>query len=82
VVGVSHPAQGEEVAAVVVLKPGATITADELRSYVKGQVAAYKYPRHVWFVTTLPKGPTGKILKREIEVPASVQVAGSDGSAS
>ena len=45
-------------------------------------MAAYKYPRHVWFVTTLPKGPTGKILKREIEVPASVQVAGSDGSTS
>jgi long-chain acyl-CoA synthetase len=82
VVGVSHPALGEEVAAAVVLKPGATITADELRDYVKGQVAAYKYPRHVWFVQTLPKGPTGKLLKREIDVPASVQVAGPDRSAS
>ena len=36
----------------------------------KEQVAAYKYPRHVLFVDALPKGPTGKILKREIEVPA------------
>jgi acyl-coenzyme A synthetase/AMP-(fatty) acid ligase len=36
----------------------------------------------VWFVTTLPKGPTGKILKREIEVPASVYDAGPDRSAS
>jgi len=33
-------------------------------------VAAYKYPRHVWFLPELPKGPTGKILKREIQPPA------------
>jgi long-chain acyl-CoA synthetase len=32
-------------------------------------VAAYKYPRHIWFVDELPKGPTGKILKREISIP-------------
>ena len=43
--------------------------ADELRDFVKERVAAYKYPRNVWFVDELPKGPTGKILKREIEVP-------------
>ena len=72
VIGVPHPQLGEEVAAAVALKPGATITTDELRSHVKSQVAAYKYPRHVWFVESLPKGPTGKILKREIEVPESV----------
>ena len=35
-------------------------------------MAAYKYPRKVWFLNELPKGPTGKILKREIEVPDSV----------
>ena len=52
------------------LKPGATVTVDELRAYVKAQVAAYKYPRHVWFVDALPKGATGKILKREIAPPA------------
>ena len=44
----------------------------ELRDYVKARVAAYKYPRHVWLVDALPKGPTGKILKREIQVPADV----------
>ena len=53
-------------------KPGATPTPEELRDYVKEQVAAYKYPRHVWLVDALPKGPTGKILKREIDVPAEV----------
>ena len=36
---------------------------------MKERVAAYKYPRVVWIVDELPKGPTGKILKREIEVP-------------
>ena len=66
VIGVPHATLGEEVGAAVALKPGATATPDELRDYVKAQVAAYKYPRHVWLVDALPKGPTGKILKREI----------------
>ena len=42
---------------------------EELREFVKERVAAYKYPRHVWLVDALPKGPTGKILKREIVAP-------------
>jgi long-chain acyl-CoA synthetase len=69
VIGLPHPSLGEEVGAAVALKPGATITAGELRDYVKAQVAAYKYPRHVWIVDALPKGATGKILKREIVPP-------------
>ncbi len=69
VIGVPHATHGEEVAAAVALKAGAEATADELREYVKARVAAYKYPRHVWFVDALPKGPTGKILKREIVAP-------------
>jgi long-chain acyl-CoA synthetase len=69
VIGMPHAELGEEVGAAVVLKPGASVTADELRAIVKAQVAAYKYPRRVWFVEALPKGPTGKILKREITVP-------------
>ena len=69
VVGMPHPELGEEVGAAVALKPGATVTPDELRGYVKSQVAAYKYPRRVWIVDALPKGPTGKILKSEITVP-------------
>src|SRR5580692_9357950 len=69
VIGLPHPALGEEVAAAVALKPGAAITAEELRAYVKGQVAAYKYPRHVWIVDSLPKGATGKIQKRDIVIP-------------
>jgi long-chain acyl-CoA synthetase len=75
VIGVPHDELGEEVAAVVALKEGQQAGADELREHVKEQVAAYKYPRKVYFVDELPKGPTGKILKREIQVPAGEQVA-------
>jgi long-chain acyl-CoA synthetase len=67
VVGMPDPTHGEEVGAAVVLRDGATATADDLREHVKSQLAAYKYPRRVWFVEELPKGPTGKILKRQIK---------------
>ncbi len=69
VLGVPHDEYGEEVGAAVALKDGATATPEELRDFVKEQVAAYKYPRQVWLVDDLPKGPTGKILKREITPP-------------
>jgi long-chain acyl-CoA synthetase len=39
---------------------------------VKQRIAAYKYPRVVWIVDELPKGPTGKILRREIEIPEGI----------
>jgi long-chain acyl-CoA synthetase len=71
VIGIPHPELGEEVGAAVALKPGATATEAEIRDHVKSNVAAYKYPRHVWFVDELPKGATGKILKREILPPAA-----------
>ena len=70
VVGVPHNELGEEVAAAVALKDGEQVEVDELRAFVKEQVAAYKYPRQIWLVDELPKGPTGKILKREISPPA------------
>jgi long-chain acyl-CoA synthetase len=69
VVGVPDDALGEEVGAAVVLKKGQALDADELKAWIKEQVAAYKYPRRIWFLDELPKGPTGKVLKREIEVP-------------
>jgi long-chain acyl-CoA synthetase len=75
VIGVPDASLGEEVAAVVALREGAGCSADELRAYVKERVAAYKYPRRVWLVDELPKGPTGKILKREIRLPAGASAA-------
>ena len=69
VIGMPHPSLGEEVAAVVVAKEGETLDVDDVKAFVKGQVAGYKYPRVVWLVDELPKGPTGKILKRELAIP-------------
>ncbi|MEV7384232.1 long-chain-fatty-acid--CoA ligase [Streptomyces lydicus] len=69
VIGLPDPDLGEEVGAAVVLKPGAQATAEELREFVKSRVAAYIYPRKVWITEALPKGPTGKIIKREVVPP-------------
>jgi long-chain acyl-CoA synthetase len=69
VIGIPHAELGEEVAAIVALKHGVDTSPADLRDFVKQRVAAYKYPRRVWLVDELPKGPTGKILKREIEPP-------------
>ncbi|HET8639843.1 MAG TPA: long-chain fatty acid--CoA ligase [Solirubrobacterales bacterium] len=71
VVGIPHDQWGEEIGAAVVLMEGEELAPEEVSSYVKERLAAYKYPRLVWFLDELPKGPTGKILKREIEVPAA-----------
>jgi long-chain acyl-CoA synthetase len=71
VLGIPHDEWGEEIGAAVVLHDGEELAAEEISAYVKDRIAAYKYPRVVWFVDELPKGPTGKILKREIETPVS-----------
>ncbi|HEX5762404.1 MAG TPA: long-chain fatty acid--CoA ligase [Solirubrobacterales bacterium] len=71
VVGVHSDEWGEEIGAAVVPHAGEELSAEEVSAYVKDRIAAYKYPRLVWFLDDLPKGPTGKILKREIEVPAT-----------
>jgi long-chain acyl-CoA synthetase len=73
VIAVPDEEWGEEVGAAVVLKEGEHVDAEALRAFVKEQVASYKYPRRLWFVEELPKGPTGKLLKREIVVPAEVR---------
>jgi long-chain acyl-CoA synthetase len=69
VVGLPHDQWGEEIGAAVVLHDGEVLAPQEVSEYVKERIAAYKYPRVVWFVGELPKGPTGKILKREIQPP-------------
>jgi long-chain acyl-CoA synthetase len=66
VVGVADPRLGEEVKAYIELKPGLSATEDELIAFTKERLAAYKYPRHVEFRAALPKGPTGKILKKDL----------------
>ncbi len=71
VVGVPDKYRGETVKAYVSLKPGATVTEEELIGFCKQQMAAYKYPRSIEFVEDLPKTTTGKILRRELRDPAS-----------
>ncbi|WP_125611567.1 long-chain-fatty-acid--CoA ligase [Specibacter cremeus] len=72
VVGRVDELHGEEIVAVVTLKADAGADHDAvsaaIREFVKERVAAYKFPRRVVIVDALPKGPTGKILKREINV--------------
>ncbi|MCW2802474.1 MAG: putative long-chain fatty-acid--CoA ligase [Propionibacteriaceae bacterium] len=67
VFGVPDPQHGEEIAALVTLREGGAVTEDELRDWVKERIAVYKYPRIIRF-GPLPKGPTGKILKRAIKL--------------
>jgi long-chain acyl-CoA synthetase len=69
VIGIVHDSLGEEVGAAVVLKAGIAAAAEDLRQFVRGRVAAYKYPRRIWFVDSLPTGPTGKLLRRKVKPP-------------
>ena len=69
VIGIPDDSLGEEIGAAVALKDGHQVDGEELQSFAKDRLAAYKYPRAVWIVEELPKGPTGKILRREVSPP-------------
>jgi acyl-CoA synthetase (AMP-forming)/AMP-acid ligase II len=69
VFGIPDDRWGEAVKAVVVLKAGASATADDIIDQCRKQLAGYKKPSFVDFVDALPKGSTGKILKRELQAP-------------
>ncbi|GAA2440296.1 class I adenylate-forming enzyme family protein [Actinomadura vinacea] len=67
VIGVPHEALGEEVGAVVRLRPGTTLTPDELRAFLGERIAAFKIPQHLWFrEEELPRNPGGKLLKTRL----------------
>ncbi len=63
VIGKPDERLGEEVVAVVALREGASLSAEEIIAYCRERLAAYKYPREIRFMAELPKGPSGKILK-------------------
>ncbi len=69
VIGLPHDSLGEEIGAAVALRSGQTATPEELRDFVKARLAAYKYPRQIWMVDELPKGPTGKVMRRLVKAP-------------
>jgi long-chain acyl-CoA synthetase len=67
VIGVPHPVLGEEVGAVVVLRPGKDVDADELGRFVGERLAAFNVPSRYWFrADPLPRNPAGKVLKRQL----------------
>jgi acyl-CoA synthetase (AMP-forming)/AMP-acid ligase II len=66
VIGVPDEEWGESVKAVVVLKPGMSATEQEIIDTARANLASYQKPRSVEFVDSLPKAPTGKILKRDL----------------
>ena len=66
VIGVPDERLGEEIKAFIVLKTGASLTADELIAWCRDEIAAFKYPRYVEFRESLPIGPTGKVVKRHL----------------
>ncbi len=71
VVAVPDDLYGEQVGAGVALREGSTTTVEDIIEFTRERIAAYKYPRTVWLLDELPKGPTGKILRREVRPPAA-----------
>jgi long-chain acyl-CoA synthetase len=72
VVGLPHPTLGEEVAAVIVLRPGRTIEAEEVTRHVAQRLARFSAPTRIFFRSTpLPRNPQGKLLKRDLRTSLS-----------
>ncbi len=66
VIGVDDPEFGQRLAAYVVLRADVALTEEEVKEFVKRNLARYKVPREVHFLSELPRNPTGKVLKREL----------------
>jgi long-chain acyl-CoA synthetase len=67
VIGVPHEVHGQDIVALVVAAAEGAVDPDALKAFARDRLASYKYPRHVMLVEALPKGPTGKISKRQID---------------
>jgi acyl-CoA synthetase (AMP-forming)/AMP-acid ligase II len=74
--GVPDPALGEEIAAAVVLRSGSALTGAELRAWSAERLAFHKCPRYVQFVSALPKGPTGKLLRKALLLEPAAAASG------
>jgi acyl carrier protein len=72
---VAHPRLGEDVAAAVVLHPGANVTGEELREFLGAQLAAFKIPRRIDIVDQLPKGVTGKVQRKRLSAGSTAPSA-------
>lgn len=79
VFGVPHSIHGEDVVAYVTLKDGVKIHELELHKYCRNRLAAYKCPQKIVIIAEMPKGPTGKILKRELKVMYEKEESKNEG---
>lgn len=70
VIGIEDVNLGERIGAAVSLKPDAHAEATGIIDFVRERLVDYKSPCRVWFVPSLPTGPTGEILRRSVEPPA------------
>ncbi|MFE4079138.1 fatty acyl-CoA synthetase [Paenarthrobacter sp. YIM B13468] len=77
VVGLPHEHWGEAITAVVVLREGASLTAEAVRTHVKERIADYKVPKRVDFVAELPRNQSGKLLKRQLRSERVTQSSGA-----
>ena len=66
VFGLAHPVWVEAVVAAVVARDGVTLTEDDILTHCRKHLAGFKTPKHVFFVDSLPKNPSGKLLKRSL----------------
>ncbi|HPA41847.1 MAG TPA: hypothetical protein PKV69_07530 [Candidatus Hydrogenedentes bacterium] len=73
VVGIPDRIRGEEVKVYVSVKDGEALTPEDIRAFLEARVARYKWPKEVEVLEDLPKGPTGKILKRELKLRVADQ---------
>jgi long-chain acyl-CoA synthetase len=69
VIGVPDPYRGETIKAVISVKPGMQVTEQEIKSFARERMAAYKYPRFVEIIDELPKTTSGKIMRRLLRRP-------------
>jgi fatty-acyl-CoA synthase len=79
VFGISHPRWIEAVTAVVVPKAGVELTVEQVYAHARAHLASYKRPKYVVFAGSLPKNPSGKILKRDLRAQHANLAAGHDG---
>jgi acetyl-CoA synthetase len=70
VVGKPDALRTEVVKAYVVLKPGVSVSAEDLQGWVKERLASYSYPREIAFVQALPMTVTGKVIRKELKAMA------------